>query len=254
MKQLIIFVGLELAVTLAFTPAPVRAETQDSSPLAVAVANQVMRALGGRTQWNALRGLRWSFGVEEHDSVRFIRRHAWDKHTGMHRVEGVNRNGQPFCVIHDIDDGTGKAWVAGTPLEGDSLIKLIDYAKAVWTNDTYWMLMPYKMRDPGVTLAYDGQVQEGDVNYDKVALSFHDVGMTPGDRYWVYVNRANHRVEKWEMVLQDKQPPPVAYVWTDWVERGGLWFATAHRTDDRNVFTRDVETVDAFDPKVFEAP
>lgn len=243
---------LALAITLA--PAPARAETPDSDPRAVAIADKVMEALGGAGRWNALRGLRWTFGVTVNDTVRFTRRHAWDRHEGLHRVEGENRQGQPFCVIQDLDDGTGKAWVDGTPIEGDSLAKLIDYGRAVWTNDTYWMLMPYKLRDPGVTLKYEGETKDGDTVYDKVALSFLDVGMTPGDRYWVFVNRANNRIEKWEMILEGREPPPVAYTWAGWQQHGGLWFPSEHRTGARNVFTRDVEALDAFDPKVFEAP
>src|SRR5438876_620493 len=71
-------------------------------------------------------------------------------------------------------------------------------AHGAWINDSYWFLMPYKLRDPGVTLKYDGEVKDSTTAavYDRLALSFENVGMTPGDRYWVYVNRANHRVEK----------------------------------------------------------
>jgi len=45
-------------------------------------------------------------------------------------------------------------------IEGDSLTKLMASAKRMWTNDTYWMLMPYKLRDPGVILKYDGEVKD----------------------------------------------------------------------------------------------
>lgn len=242
------------AFTMVMGSAPARAETADSDPKAVAVADQVMEALGGKARWDALRGIRWSFIIEVNDTVRADRRHAWDKFSGMHRVEGVNRSGQPYCVVHDLNTGRGKAWVAGAPAGGDTLQRLLDYGKAVWVNDTYWFLMPYKMRDPGVTLGYDGEVKDGDVVYDKIALSFHDVGMTPGDHYWVYVNRANHRVEKWDMILQDEKPPAVGDTWTGWEEHDGLWFATAHWRDHRNIATRNVEAVDAFDAGTFTAP
>ena len=43
-------------------------------------------------------------------------------------------------------------------------------AYAIWVNDTYWLLMPYKMKDPGVTLAYDGEEGKGDENVGKVVL------------------------------------------------------------------------------------
>ena len=230
------------------------AETRPSDPKAVAVADQVMEALGGKQRWDHLRGLRWSFDVTVNDTLRSSRRHAWDKWTGWHRVEGTSRSGQQFLLIDQIDDKGGMAWMAGQPIEGDSLAKLMKRAKSLWVNDTYWMLMPYKLRDPGVTLGYDGEVKDGDKVYDKIALSFDSVGETPGDHYWVYVNRANRRVEKWDMVLQGDQPPPVSWTWEGWEQHDGLWFPTIHRKGTTTVYTRNVETVSEFKPAEFKSP
>jgi hypothetical protein len=146
------------------------------------------------------------------------------------------------------------AWVNGNPIEGDSLKKLIQRANALWVNDTYWMLMPYKLRDPGVTLKYAGDTTMAGMTFDRLALSFDHVGLTPGDHYWVYVNRADHRVERWEMVLEGDQPPPVAYTWEGWEQHDGLWFPTAHKRDSTNVFTNKIETVHSFAPTEFQKP
>jgi hypothetical protein len=222
---------------------------------AAAVADQVMQSLGGQKRWNDLRGIRWSFGSEVGDTIKSLRRHSWDKFTGWHRVEGKTRAGQPFVYIENMNDSTkGMAWVEGTPIEGDSLHKLMWMAKRMWTNDTYWMLMPYKLRDPGVMLKYEGSVQEGPKEYDKLALTFDNVGQTPGDRYWVFVNRENHRIEKWEYLLEGDQPPAETATWEGWEEHDGLWFPTAHRRGDLNIYTRDVETVTEFRPTEFSAP
>jgi len=143
----------------------------------------------------------------------------------------------------------------GTPIEGDSLKKLMITAKRMWTNDTYWMLMPYKLRDPGVMLGYDGAVKDSTgKTYDKLSLAFDHVGQTPGDHYWIYVNRANHRIDKWDRVLEGEQPPPVSETWEGWQEVGGLWFPTKHLRPGGNIFTRDVETVREFRPTEFTAP
>ena len=226
-----------------------------SDPKAVAIADQVMTSLGGKSRWDSLPGLRWTFGAMVGDSVRSSRRHAWDKLTGQHRVDGVNRMGQTFTFIHTLGDTTsGMAWVNGNRIEGDSLHKLIQRANALWVNDTYWMLMPYKLRDPGVTLRYAGDTTMAGKLYDRLALSFEHVGLTPGDRYWVYVNRADHRVEHWEMVLEGDQPPPVTYTWQGWELHDGLWFPTAHMRDSTDVFTNKIETVQSFAPSEFEQP
>ena len=230
-------------------------DASGSDPRAIAIADQVMAALGGKKEWGAVRGLRWSFGSMLGDSVRSERRHAWDKQTGWHRVDGVNRQGESYTLIHTLGDSTsGMAWVNGNRIDGDSLAKLTQRANALWVNDAYWMLMPYKLRDPGVKLAYAGDTTMAGKTFDRLALSFEHVGLTPGDHYWVFVNRANHRVEYWEMVLEGDEPPAVGFTWEAWEQHDGLWFPTAHRRDSTNVFTRKVEIVRSFTPTEFQAP
>jgi hypothetical protein len=244
-----------LLAALLTAPLAARAETPVSDPKAVAIADQVMDALGGKKRWDDLRGIRWTFGNEVNDTVKSSRRHSWDKHTGWHRVSGKNRAGQAFVAIENLNDGKGMAWVEGNRIEGDSLAKMITFAKRTWTNDSYWFLMPYKLRDPGVTLRYEGQAKVDGRPYDKIALSFDQVGETPGDHYWVYVNPETHRVERWDMVLQSDKPPPKSYTWEGWQAHDGLWFPTAHRnTEHLNIFTRDVQTMSEFPPGEFTSP
>jgi len=231
------------------------AETPASDPRAVEIADRVMAALGGRERWDRLRYLRWTFEVAVNDTLRPGRRHSWDKHTGWHRVEGATAGGQPYCYIENLNDSTGMAWVNGIRIEGDSLEKLMRRAHGAWINDSYWFLMPYKLRDPGVILKVDGEAKDATgAVHDRLALSFENVGMTPGDRYWVYVNRANHRVERWEHLLQGARPPPVAWSWEGWEEHDGLWFPTAHRNASRTLYTRTVELASRAKPNEFTAP
>ena len=242
------------STALLLLPAVAGAETPASDPRAVKIADQVMQALGGKEAWDKIPGLRWTFEVTMNDTVRSSRRQAWDRRNDWYRVEGKNRAGQQFCFMRDLKSDHGHAWMDGQAIEGDSLQKLLKRAKSLWTNDTYWLLMPYKMRDPGVTLGYAGDTTVAGLTYDRVALSFENVGETPGDHYWVWVNRKNHRVERWDMVLQGDQPPPKTYTWEGWEQHGGLWFATAHRQSPAVVYTRNVEVVSKFGDQEFSAP
>lgn len=246
--------ALVAALALAALTAGTAGAAGTSDSAAVALAAEVMESLGGEPRWQALPGLRWTFGVSIGDTVRAERRHAWNKHDGMHRVEGVDRAGDRYVIVQDLDTGEGRAWVAGQAIEGDSLAKLIERGRALWVNDTYWMLMPYKMRDPGVVLTLEDPVtRDGEVR-DIVAMRFEDVGLTPGDRYWVEIDREERRVRAWEMVLQGRDPPPSRYTWEGWEAHDGLWFPTAHRQGDRNVFMRDIETVREFRDGEFATP
>ena len=112
-----------LAATTMLAPGrSARAEAPPSDPKALAIADQVMEALGGKDRWDKLHGLRWSFDVSISDTMKSSRRHAWDKMTGWHRVEGIGRTGQPFLLIEQIDGKGGMAWMNSQSIPaGDSL-------------------------------------------------------------------------------------------------------------------------------------
>ena len=240
---------------LLCAPALSRAEAADSDPQAMKVAHEVLDALGGGERWNALTGIAWTFEVSTRDTVRASRRHVWNKHSGEHRVEYTTPAGVRFVVVHVLGDSTrGSAWANGTPLEGDSLHHMLKRAYAMWVNDSYWFLMPYKLLDPGVHLGYDGQVSDSAGTFDRLALSFDHVGLTPGDHYWVDVARGSERVERWKNQLQNTQPPPTEWTWEGWEKHDGLWFPTAHRRPGAAILTRDVETYREMPASAFAAP
>ncbi len=186
------------------------------------LADRVEAALGGREAWEKTRFL--SFGFAER------RMHWWDRYTGRHRLEGSDREGRKYLVLHDVDDRGrsdvgARAWLDGKAAEGDALAELVENAYAAWINDTYRLLAPYKLRDPGVTLSHAGTETIDGVEYEKLALSFAGVGLTPGDRYWLYVHPETSRVDRWAYVLEgpaneDGAPPPTAWEWRGWQQMG----------------------------------
>lgn len=243
-----------LPAVLAAAAPTARANTADSDPKAVALARRVLKALGGAERWNALPGIRWTFESVANDTVRSVRRHAWDKRHGWQRVEGVGRDGVAYVIATQIDGDGAAAWMNGQPIEGDSLQKLAKRSRSLWRNDAYWFLMPYKLLDPGCRLAPAPDTTVDGTRYRRLALSFEQVGDTPGDRYRVYVNAKTHRVERWDYVLQGQSPPPKSWTWEGWERHGGLWFPTLHRQGGSEIRTRAVETVEAFPPGTFTAP
>jgi hypothetical protein len=204
-------------VVLAMGAAVVRAE---SDPKAVAIADQVMEALGGKDAWNATRFLRFDFAVEQGGKTVMSRAHTWDKWTGRYRLDAKTKEGAPYTVLMNVNTKEGTAYLKGAKVEGEQAKKMVDDAYATWVNDTYWLLMPYKMKDPGVTLALAGEAKEGGATYDKLHLSFQGVGLTPKDQYWAYVNRDTHMMDKWEFVLQGQKSPAVPFAWKNWQRYG----------------------------------
>ena len=176
----------------------------------MAVADRVMQALGGEAAWNATRYLRFDFAVDRGGKTVMRRAHAWDKWTGRYRVEGKDKDGRDVVVAMNLNTKEGSATVAGAALAGEELKKALETGYAWWVNDAYWLLMPYKMRDPGVVLTLAGHEKKGADAWDKVLLTFEGVGLTPKDRYWVFVNAKTGLVDRWEFVLKGEKTPPVA--------------------------------------------
>jgi hypothetical protein len=208
-----------LALLAAVQVGPVAAAESDAR--ATKVADQVMKALGGKDAWDKTRYVRFDFGFEREGKL-VTRAHTWDKWTGRYRLEGQNQQNEPFVVLMNVNTKEGQAWVNGRRQSGDEEKKLLERAYGTWINDTYWLLMPYKLRDPGVTLAYDGEVKEGDATYDRIVLTFDNVGLTPKDKYWVWVNRDTHLVDRWDFVLKGEDVPPTTFLWKDWRKVGNV--------------------------------
>lgn len=204
--------------------AAVAAAAPGSDPKAVAIADQVMEAMGGEAAWGATRFLRFDFAVDVDGKTVSTRSHWWDKWRGRYRVEGKTKEGEPYTVLMNLNTKDGSAWQAGKPVEGEAKQKLLEKGYAVWVNDSYWLIMPYKLKDPGVVLKLEGALTEKDTSWDRLALSFEKVGLTPKDRYWAYVNRATHLVDRWEFILQDENPkgPASRFDWNDWQRYGKI--------------------------------
>ena len=210
-----------LLVVLAAPPALAQAPTDPQ-----ALADQVLAALGGEAAWRATHFLRFDFAAERGGKELTRRAHTWDKWTGDYRLEGRRReDGKPFRVVMNLHSKEGAAWVDGKELAGDDLKKQLEGAYGVWVNDTYWLLMPYKLKDPGVRLALDGERREGSQVWDRLRLEFDGVGLTPKDKYWAHVNRATRLVDRWEFVLRGEKGEPAVFDWKGWRAYGSIQLA-----------------------------
>ena len=81
----------------------------------------------------------------------------------------------------------------------DSLAKYVERGKNIWINDSYWLVMPYKLKDSGVTLKHLGkETTIAGQSADKLQLTFQNVGVTPNNMYWVYVDDQSRLVTQWD--------------------------------------------------------
>ena len=190
-----------------------------SDPKAVAVADATLAAMGGQAAWDGTHYLRFTFAGR--------RTHFWDKWTGRHRLEGKTKENESYVVLDNVNTHQGTAYMGGKPVEGDKGAKMVENSYAAWVNDTYWLLMPYKLKDPGVNLSYVGEQQLDGKDYDEIGLTFGPVGLTPGDHYFAWFNRGTHLMDRWAYLLQDqpRDAAPTVWLWQGWQRQGQIMLA-----------------------------
>lgn len=178
-----------------------------SDPKAISIADEVMTAMGGREAWDETRYLRWNFFGS--------RLHTWDKQTGDLIIKGLR---DTFDIRMNIHNNTGSVNYKGVNLTAqDSLQKYLDKGKSMWINDAYWLFMPHKLKDSGVTLKYiTKDTTSSGRSADVLSLTFDQVGDTPDNMYYVYVDDSSRLVTQWDFYtdVQDS----IARFTTPWNE------------------------------------
>ena len=214
------------------------------------LADRLMDALGGQESWEKAHHIRFTFGKR--------RTHYWDKYTGRHRCEWADREGNKYLALTNVNTREGTVYRNGEKLEGEDAEQALERAYGGWVNDTYWMIMPYKLRDPGVALSYDGEEEIEGTTYDKLLLTFESVGLTPGDRYWAYLNRDTGLRDRWAYVLERQEPdsPPTQWIWSDWKDYGGIKLASGRTRPEggRQLPLDDIAVFDELPDSVFTSP
>ena len=183
-----------------------------SDARAVEIADQVMVAMGGRENWDEARFIVWKF---------FGRRlHIWDKLTGDLRFEEKD-----IIVLMNIHSRKGRVWKGGTEFaEADFTSKYLKRGYRAWINDSYWLVMPYKLKDSGVTLKYSGEGKmENGRDAHILTLTFENVGVTPQNKYDVYVDKERMLVEEWAFYRKSTdEEPGFKNPWTGWSPHGNI--------------------------------
>lgn len=181
--------------------------------------------------------LRFNFGVDTPQGQQVVARHLWDRSTGEYRVEwatGPDSNYVALVNVRNVENQRpeGTVYLNGTELTGSAAQSAREQAYGRFINDTYWLLAPLKVYDPGVNRQY--AADSSTAEHEGLRLTFGEVGLTPGDTYWLYVSNETGRLDRWSMHLQgmDADEAPRSYTWTDYVTleapAGDVTLATRH--------------------------
>ena len=227
---------------LAQNPAAPGFDIINSDKKATEVADLVMKAMGGRKAWDQTRYLTWNFFGS--------RKHIWDKKKGLVRIEGVR---DKSVAIIDINKETGIIYRNGEKVtQPDSLTKYIKIAKGQWINDSYWLVMPFKLKDSGVTLQYVGEsktLKEEDAYL--LSLTFKEVGNTPQNKYHVWVTKSDNLVKQWAYFQKaDNEKPGFTLPWENY-QKAGKILLSGDRGERK---LTDIKVLKKIDKRTMEDP
>lgn len=211
-----------------------------SDPEAITIADQIMTAMGGRKAWDETKIIGWKFG----------KRHLiWDKHTGDVRVDAPQDSA---VYLLNVFSNVLKAQVGGQAVEdSDSLANHMDKAMYRWINDSYWLVMPFKLKDSGVTLRHEREdTTMTGADSDVLSLVFEEVGMTPDNRYEIWVDKSDNLVKQWSFYRNASDSIPFAvWPWDNYGQYGGIMLS-ADRSDGKG--PKDVHIYDSLPSHVFQ--
>ena len=109
----------------------------------------------------------------------------------------------------------------------DSLDHFLQKGYGWWVNDSYWLVMPYKLKDSGVTLTYLGEdTTVSGSPADVIQLTFENVGLTAQNVYKVWIDTDSKLVNQWAYFPNDETTEPNFITpWSDYQTYGGILLA-----------------------------
>jgi len=187
----------------------------NSDAKAIAIADEVMEAMGGRENYEKTRFIKFNFFGS--------RVHTWDKLTGDIRIDYQKEAKTLLMNIHTME---GKAMLGDTLIDKNNprITDLTKAGKGQWINDTYWLVMPFKLKDSGVTLKYVGaDTTQAGANADVLSMTFKNVGRTPDNKYLVYVDKTSRLVTQWDFYTKAADEAPRFQIpWDGYAQHGLL--------------------------------
>jgi hypothetical protein len=199
--------------------------------------SKVESRLGGSLAWQNTNIITWNF---------FGRRfHIWNKQTNDARIESENE-----IILYNLNSSKGKLYRDGIEItELDSVQKAISKAKKIWNNDSYWLFMPYKLRDKGVTVKKlaDGEAFDKTACY-RLQLTFENVGDTPDNKYIIYISKTEFLVIQWDYFAKySDEIPRFSTPWSDWKPYGDIMLSAGR---GKSAHT-DIHVLKTIEPAIF---
>ncbi|WP_194852112.1 hypothetical protein [Nonlabens antarcticus] len=133
-------------------------------------------------------------------------KYRWEPQQG--RVE-VNWNDNRVMLDTQNPDSSS-AFEDNKPLAGDKRSDAINYAVENFNNDSFWIVAPYKVMDPGT----EREIIKEDAQ-EKLLVRYTNGGTTPGDVY-VWKLDQNYRPQNFQMWVEILPFDGIEAKWDNW--------------------------------------
>ncbi|NRA66683.1 MAG: hypothetical protein HRU19_19505 [Pseudobacteriovorax sp.] len=229
MKTAVIWASLIYCATLLLSESVFAAKLPEEAFLREAKAEEskrgdelaktMIQSLGGMDAFRKIRTLSFDFIVERDGKTLMNRIHHWDLHEGLSHIKG-KKDKQDVELFLNLNDKSGRVFVDGKEIvDASEKTPFLELGYSWWTNDSYWLVSPFKAFDQGVKRAAIGK---------GLRTTFENVGLTPGDGY-IYEFDAAGMLKGWQFRLQSKNRG--AFVFANPVKIHGVTFFKDKESD-----------------------
>ncbi len=233
MRSYVVVLSLLLSLSV-----PIRAQMAGGESLLVenpagdSLASAVVSAAGGEA-WSSdqRRTIAFTFVLRRDGKELGRYRHFWERHFNRVTVEGTMRDGRKWrAVVNDHASREGLASVDGAAAPDSLRDQIVEAGYGRFVNDSYWLMMPLKLLDPGVHRARLADTTFNGNPVQVLFIWFDNVGLTPGDRYRIFVDPTSYQVVGWRYMLQSNRTGE--YIWDKVTTVGPITLPMRKRTTD----------------------
>ena len=204
---IVVFLAIWIFIGVSSEPLPSATGSNQDAEL---LANKMLKAIN-KDAYDNISLIEWSFPRGHH----FI----WDKTKNQVTASwGENK------VIFYPNDLTGTAFIGDSKVEDPDLMnELMQKAWALFANDSFWLVAPYKVRDPGTSRS----IVETDRGTG-LLVTYSSGGVTPGDSYLWILDEEGKPVA-WKMWVSIIPIKGLEFTWEGEETHLNSWFAPVHK-------------------------
>lgn len=175
-------------------------------PRAELLADKMLAAIG-HEQYKSIGAISWSY-PRGHDYI-------WDKKNHLAKVTW-----EDFEVLLNLKTETGIVFKNKEEIKNKEAIQT---ALNYFYNDSFWLIAPNKVRDPGTIrklVNHEGK--------EALLVQYTSGGVTPGDSYlWILDNSSLPKA--WKFWVQIVPVGGIEFTWENWQEHNGAQISTLHK-------------------------